>query len=68
MEKNSYSEYMAEQMKDPQITANYTLSKEKAHLEFSIERLKESIENDADKKSIIRDLNKITKYIKHIAL
>lgn len=68
METNNYSEYIEQQMKDPEFRAYYVLSREKAHLVFSIEQLKESIEKDTDKKTILRELNKLTKYIKHIAL
>lgn len=68
MEKSNYLEYLEEQMKDPEFRAYYALAKEKAHLEFSIEQLREKIESDTSKNIIIRDLNKISKYIRHIAL
>lgn len=68
MEKSNYTEYLEEQMKEPEFRAYYALASEKAHLEFSIEQLREKIESDTSKNIIIRDLNKIFKYIRHIAL
>lgn len=68
MEKSNYESYLEEQMKDPEFRAYYALAREKAHLEFSIEQLKEKIEGNTAKNIIIRDLNKISKYIRHIAM
>ncbi|MCX6154516.1 MAG: hypothetical protein NT007_10180 [Candidatus Kapabacteria bacterium] len=55
-------------MKDPEFAAYYALSKEKIRLEISLEKLKENIEQELDKRVLIRNLNKITKYVRHIAL
>jgi len=65
---NNYQEYLEEQLKDPEFAAYYALSKEKFRLEISLEKLKENIQQEVDKKVIIRNLNRITKYVKHIAL
>ncbi|MBX3044761.1 MAG: hypothetical protein KIT33_06330 [Candidatus Kapabacteria bacterium] len=68
MKRSNYEEYLEEQMKDLEFRAYYALAREKAHLEFSIEQLKEKIESNTAKSIIIRDLNKISKYIRHIAM
>jgi len=64
---NNYQEYLDKQMQDPEFAAMYALGKEKVHLEVSLEKLKENIKQDVDKKIIIRNLNKITNYVRHIA-
>ena len=66
--KNLYQEYLATQMKDPEFAAHYALSKEKIHLEIALEKLKDKIELDIDKKIILRNLNQITKRIRQISL
>jgi hypothetical protein len=68
VKKNNYQEYLDKQLKDPEFAALYALSKEKIHLEIFLEKLKENIQQEADKRLIIRNLNKITKYIRQIAL
>lgn len=65
---NNYQEYIDKQMLDPEFAVQYALAKEKIKLEIYLEKLKENIEQEADKKVLIRNLNKITKYVKHIAL
>ncbi len=65
---NNYQEYMEKQMLDPEFRVNYAFAREKVKLEIYMERLKNDIQNDTDKKLIIRKLNFISKYIKHIAL
>lgn len=66
--KNNYQEYLDKQMLDPEFAVQYALAKEKIKLEIYLEKLKENIEQDADKKVLIRNLNKITRFVKHIAL
>ena len=66
--KNNYQEYLDKQLQDPEFAALYTLSKEKIRLEIYLEKLKENINQDVDKRVIIRNLNKITKYVRHIAM
>jgi hypothetical protein len=65
---NNYQMYLEKQLQDPEFAALYALSKEKIRLEIYLEKLKENIQQEVDKRIIIRDLNKITKYIRHIAL
>lgn len=66
--KNNYQEYLDNQLKDPEFSAYYKLSKEKVKIEIYLEKLKEEIEKNSDKKIIIRNLNKISRYVRHIAL
>lgn len=66
--KNNYQEYLDKQMLDPEFAVQYALAKEKIKLEIYLEKLKENIEQEADKKVLIRNLNKITRFVKHIAL
>ena len=68
VENNLYKQYLNEQLSDPEFAAMYALSKEKIRLEISLEKLKERIELNQDKRIIIRNLNKITKHIRQIAL
>lgn len=65
---NNYSEYVEKQMKDSEFAAHYALSREKIRIELYLEKLKENVESDADKKTIIKNINKIKKYINQIAL
>ena len=67
-ENNHYREYLDEQLKDPEFAAHYALAREKIRLEIYLENLKEKIKQDADKPVIIRSLNKITKYVRQIAI
>ena len=67
-ENNHYREYLDEQLKDPEFAAHYGLAREKIRLEIYLENLKEKIKQDADKPVIIRSLNKITKYVRQIAI
>ncbi|TAL67220.1 MAG: hypothetical protein EPN82_14690 [Bacteroidetes bacterium] len=66
--KNHYKAYLEEQLKDSEFAAHYALSREKIKLEIFLEKLKEQINQDAGKPVLIRNLNKITKYVKQIAL
>ena len=66
--KNNYHEYLEKKLQDPEFAALYSLSKEKIRLEIFLEKLKENIQQEADKRVIIRNLNKITKYVWQIAL
>jgi hypothetical protein len=66
--KNNYQNYLDNQLQDPEFAALYALSKEKIRLEIYLEKLKENIQQEVDKRIIIRNLNKITKYVQHIAL
>ena len=66
--KNHYKAYLEEQLKDPEFAAHYALAREKVRLEIFLENLKEKINQDAGKPVLIRNLNKITKYVRQIAL
>ncbi|MFC2131529.1 hypothetical protein ACFLSQ_08850 [Bacteroidota bacterium] len=66
--KNTYEIYLEDQLKDPEFAALYALEREKVKLEIYLERLKENIKDEADKRVIMRNLNKITRYVKGIAL
>lgn len=66
--KNNYEIYLEQQLEDPEFAALYALSKEKVQLEIYLEKLKENIQQEVDKRIIIRNLNKITKFVRHIAL
>ena len=65
---NTYEEYLDKQMQDPEFRAQYALAKEKVKLEIYMEKLKEDIQKDTDKKVLIRRLNSISRHIRHIAL
>lgn len=66
--KNNYQEYLEKQLQDPEFAVLYNLSKEKIRLEIYLEKLKENIQEDIDKRVIIRNLNRITKYVRQIAI
>ena len=66
--KNNYQEYIDKQLQDPEFAALYALSSEKIRLKIFLEKLKENIEQEIDKRVIIRNLNRITKYVRQIAL
>lgn len=65
---NNYEKYLSEQMLDPEFRVQYALAREKAKLEIYMEKLKEDINKDTDKKVLIKRLNHISKYIRHIAV
>ncbi|MBI5323758.1 MAG: hypothetical protein HZB41_00480 [Ignavibacteriae bacterium] len=65
---NHYREYLDEQLKDPEFAAHYALAREKVRLEIFLENLKEKINQDAGKPVLLRNLNKITKYVRQIAI
>jgi hypothetical protein len=65
--KNHYTEYLGQQLKDPEFAAHYSLAREKVRLEIYLDKLKENIKADVDKKTIIRNINKIKKYVNQIA-
>jgi len=66
--KNNYDEYLEKQMQDPEFAALYALAKEKIKLEIYLKRLKENIHQEVDKKIVIKNLNRITYLVRHIAL
>ena len=55
-------------MLDPEFRVQYAFAREKAKLEIYMEKLKEDINKDTDKKVLIKRLNHISKYIRHIAV
>ncbi len=65
---NTYEKYLSEQMLDPEFRVQYAFAREKAKLEIYMEKLKEDINKDTDKKVLIKRLNHISKYIRHIAV
>ncbi len=65
---NNYQMYIEKELQDPEFAALYALSKEKIRLEIYLEKLKESIQMESDKRIVIRNLNKITKFVRNIAL
>lgn len=65
---NNYEKYLSEQMLDPEFRVQYAFAREKAKLEIYMEKLKEDINKDTDKKVLIKRLNHISKYIRHIAV
>jgi hypothetical protein len=65
---NHYNDYLNKQLEDPEFVAQYSLAREKVKLEIYLEKLKENIRQDANKTVLIRNLNKISRYVKHIAL
>ena len=65
---NNYEKYLSEQMLDPEFMVQYAFAREKAKLEIYMEKLKEDINKDTDKKVLIKRLNHISKYIRHIAV
>lgn len=66
--KTNYENYLENQMKDPEFAALYALSREKVRIEIELERIREKVNQDADKKIVIRGLNKLSRYVRHIAL
>ena len=60
--------YYEEKMKSPEYRANYVLAKEKAKLEFMMEKLIEIINDNSDKKVIIKQARTIEKHISKICL
>jgi hypothetical protein len=66
--ENNYQEYLNEQMRDPEFAALYALARKKIQLEVYLEKLRENIEKDVDKKILIKELNKITNYVRQISL
>ena len=66
--KTIHDEYLEQQLLDPEFRANYVLAKEKIKLEFMLEDVMSQLNKDIDKKTIIKNLLKINKYISKIAL
>jgi len=55
-------------MKDPEYRALYTLTREKTHIKFMLEKLIEDIDKDTDKKKIMRQARKIVNQVSKIGL
>ena len=61
--KTNAEVYLEEKMKDPEFRAIYALSKEKVHVKFMLEKLIEDIENDLDKKELVKEAREIVIYV-----
>ncbi|MBM2816215.1 MAG: hypothetical protein HW421_2977 [Ignavibacteria bacterium] len=66
--KTNAEMYFDEKTKNPEFRAYYTLAREKTKLEFLIEKLIEDINEDHDKKVILKQARKIEKEISKICL
>jgi hypothetical protein len=66
--KTNYEEYRDKELENPEFRAKYILAKEKLQLELMVDTVKESILQKKDEKIIIRNLNRLSRYIGRIAL
>ena len=60
--------YFEEKMKNPEFRAYYALAREKTRLEFLVEKLIEDINENFDKKVILKQAKIIEKHISKISL
>jgi hypothetical protein len=63
-----HEEYLSKQLEDPDFRARYALAREKVHLEVMLETLREHIEMQADKKTLISDVRKISKRLQGVTV
>jgi hypothetical protein len=66
--KTIHDEYLEQQMLNPEFRAYYALAREKTRIEFMLEDLLLQLNQDIDKKIIIKNVRKINNYIAKIAL
>jgi hypothetical protein len=66
--KTNYEKFVEKQMQDPEFRAYYILAKEKAKLEFLIADLQETIKTNFEKKTIMKSVRQIGKYVSTIGL
>jgi len=55
-------------MEYPEFRAKYIIAKERIHLEMMLEKLKEDIGKEEDKKVLLRDVNLMNKHILQMAI
>ncbi|MBI5325084.1 MAG: hypothetical protein HZB41_07420 [Ignavibacteriae bacterium] len=68
LHETNYEEYRNKEQENTEFREKYLFAKEKLHLELMVETVKESILKKKDEKIIMRNLNKLSRYIGRIAL
>ena len=66
--KTNLEEYSDMKMENPEFRAKYIIARERIHLEMMLEKLKEDIEKEEDKKVLLKDINLINKHILQMAI
>ncbi|OGG46033.1 MAG: hypothetical protein A3F84_01810 [Candidatus Handelsmanbacteria bacterium RIFCSPLOWO2_12_FULL_64_10] len=68
MKPTLHEQYLARQLEDPEFRARYALAREKARLEMMLETLREHIEMQVDRKTLLSDVRKISKHLQKVAV
>ena len=68
LEPALHEQYLAKQLENPEFRARYALTREKVHLETMLETLREHIEMQVDKRTLLSDVRKISKYLQKVAV
>lgn len=63
-----HKKYLARQLEDPEFRARYALAREKVRLEMMLETLREHIEMQVDRKTLLSDVRKISKHLQKVAV
>lgn len=66
--KTRHEKYLEEQMKDPEFRAYYILAQEKAKLEIMLADLQDTVNNNFEKKAILKSVKNIGKHVVQIGL
>ena len=68
MKSTRHEQYLAKQLEDPEFRARYALAREKVRLEMMLETLREHIEMQVDRKTLLSDVRKISKHLQKVAV
>lgn len=68
LESTLHEQYLAKQLENPEFRAQYALAREKVRLEIMLGTLREHIEMQADKRTLLSDVRKISKHLQKIAV
>ncbi len=64
----NFDQYLQTQLEDPEFRAHYSLAREKARLEMLVETLKQHVEEEKSRSTILRDVKRIEQHLSRISL